>query len=55
MTNEQAKLIEVLLERQKEMLGVLDGLVEAQIILTHALCPQVVISLAGDDEPPTLQ
>lgn len=55
MTNEQAKLIGELLERQKEALSVMEALAETQFILAQALCPQVVISLAGDDEPPTLQ
>lgn len=56
MTNEQAKLIEILLERQKEALSVMEALAETQFILAQALCPEVVINIdGGDGGPKTLQ
>jgi hypothetical protein len=55
LTDQQMKLIETLLERQKEALSVMEALAETQFILAQALCPEVQITVSGDDGPVTIQ
>jgi hypothetical protein len=54
LTDQQAKLIETLLERQKEALSVMEALAETQFILAQALLPQVEMPEA-DGGPVTIQ
>lgn len=54
MTAEQLKLIESMLQRHSEILNVLDGIVEAEILIVQAMVPQVLVTLE-DGGPVTMQ